>query len=406
MKKKHAGRWASLDVLILGGGAAGLVCALGAARRGLRVLVLEQRPRVGDRLSVAGGGMVNLTNQRVGVEDFVCGNPRFLNGPLKAVSPERVLAFFANLGIHTGVREHGQLFTREGGGALRQNLLQACLGAGVRFQTGCRVDQVERRPEGFVVQAGAERLVAPLCVLALGGLARPGLGGSDQGCRLARDLGHSLIPTAPGLVPLLLRPAEERRWVSLAGVSLPAACRVGRRTFQGELLFAHQALSGPLILTVSNHWETGQPLFLDFLPTLPPGEGPLSWREETPRQTLRQRLKGQLPRSLQDSLLSQELQARPFTECARRDLEQAGQALRHLRVEPRAREGYARAEVMRGGVDTRQVDPRTMQSRLVPGLFLLGELLDVTGNLGGYNLHWAWASALLCAESLILPPNG
>jgi predicted Rossmann fold flavoprotein len=364
------------------------------------VVLLDHRQRLGDRIAVSGGGMCNFSNRQVSPEDFVTANPRFLHSPLSAFSTKDALQMLTTLGLGYEEREFGQLFCRQGGDALRSALIRACSLAGVVLVPSSPVERVERSAQGFTVVTPKTTYLCRWLVLACGGLSYAKLGATDLGFRLARQFGHTILPPTPGLVPLIFEELAQARWSTMAGISLPVRCTVNRRTFSGDLLFTHRGLSGPVILTVSNHWQRGVPLAIDWLPAFQPAQELETWRSQTPRATLRSRLTPTLPKRLLDLLLGESLTTKPCNQLSRSEMQLVAETLKKTVITPQRTDGYEKAEVTRGGVNTREIDGKTMQSRLVPGLCFIGELVDVTGNLGGYNLHWAWASGTVCGKNL------
>ena len=390
----------STQVLVGGAGASGLVCALTAARAGRQVIVLDHRQRPGDRIAVSGGGSCNFSNRKVGIDDFVSDNPRFLYSPLKAFPPQAAIRFFSELGLTPVEREHGQLFFRQGGDLARKALVAACLKAGCIIETCVRITEIIKDQDAFCVVCKTERFTSQDLVLACGGLAAPGLGASDLGYRLARQFGHRIIPTAPGLVPLIFSEQDQNRFSPLSGISLPVACRLGKRTFRDQLLFTRRGLSGPVILSLSNSWTREQIVCIDWLPGTNLDTALCEWKRDFPRGSLRTRLAGLIPKRLTDTLYPESLLQKKCAQLTPSDRERLLSIMHSTRLTPARRDGFDKAEVTRGGVDTREIDSRTMQSRMQNRLYIIGELLDITGNLGGFNLHWAWCSGILAGFSL------
>jgi len=394
------GKELSIHALIIGGGASGLLCALTAARQGKGVIIIEHRQRLGDRVAIAGGGMCNFSNRRVSPEDYVSANPRFLHSPLAAFPPDSAIRFFSDLGIRLEEREYGQLFSLQGGDVMRNALIQANLQTGVTIQRSKRVETVYKEGEYFFVLCGDSVYKSKKLVLACGGLSYPKLGASDLGYRLAKQFGHQIVPTMPGLVPLIFNENDIKRWSPLAGISIPVNCTVRNITFSGDLLFTHKGISGPVILTISNHWQKGSPLTIDWLPGLDINPFLSQWKQKPPKASLRSCLIPMLPKRILDVMICDSLLKKCPNQLSRSDSALVQSSVHKTQITPLKSDGYEKAEVTKGGVDTRGIDNKTMQSRIVPGLHIIGELLDVTGNLGGYNLHWAWASGYLTGHSL------
>ena len=396
----------AFDVIVLGAGASGLACAAEAGRRGLRVLLLERGSRPGRKLAASGGGRANFSNRSVTPEDYLCrSDAAFCRPALKALTPDAMLRRMRDYGLPVEERDHGRLFLTVPALRLVRALEEECAASGCRLACGADVRTVHREAGGFAVACGARVWRARALVLALGSPAFPRAGGTHAGWRLAASLGHTLSPARPALVPLRLAGATPLGAAlrGLAGISL--TCRLTlaqavdgtRRSFEDDLLFTHTGLSGPLILGVSLFWRDGEPLELDLLPS----ENVEALLDEGGGRTPRGILRGRLPQRLLDAVLPAELAFRKAAELSRAQRREIASALHALTLTPAGTEGLARAEACSGGVDTAEVEPATMESRLVPGLFITGELLDVTGRLGGYNLHWAWASGLLAGRAVL-----
>ena len=399
----------AFDVIVLGAGASGLACAAEAGRRGLSVLLLERAPRPGRKLAVSGGGRANFSNRSVTPEDYLCrSDAAFCHPALRALPPEAVLGRMRTWGLPVEERDHGRLFLTVPALRLVRALEADCAAAGSRLACGADVRAVRRENGGFAVECGNGAWRARALVLALGSPAFPRAGGTHAGWRLAASLGHRLSPARPALVPLRLSEGTPLGAAlrGLAGISLNCRLTLAqavdgtRRSLEDDLLFTHTGLSGPLILGASLFWRDGEPLELDLLP----GENVEAHLDAGGGRTPRGLLRGRLPQRLLDAVLPPELASRKAAELSRAQRREIASALHALTVTPTGTEGLGKAEACSGGVDTAEVEPSTMQSRLVPGLFIIGELLDVTGRLGGYNLHWAWASGLLAGRAVLASP--
>lgn len=395
------------DVLILGAGASGLTCAAEAARRGLSVLLLERGPRAGRKLAVSGGGKANFSNRSVTPGDYLCRpEPEFCRPALEGLPPGTVLGRMRAWRLPVEERDHGRLFLTVPALRLVRALEGECAAHGCRLACGAEVRAVRREGDGFAVEAGERLWRGRALVLALGSPAWPKAGGTPAGWRMAASLGHRLAPARPALVPLRLAPDSGLR--GLAGISL--TCRVtvangvdgSTRSFEDDLLFTHAGLSGPLALTASLFWRPGQALEFDLLP----GHAAEALLDAGGSRTARGILRELLPQRLLDAVLPPELARRKAAELSRAARREIASAIHALRVIPACTDGLDKAEVCAGGVDTAEVDAHSMESRLVPGLHILGELLDVTGRLGGYNLHWAWASGTAAGRAVLGGASG
>ncbi len=389
------------DVIVLGAGAAGLLCAVTAGERGFRCALLEHGPRAGRKLCIAGGGRGNVTNRDISPSHYVGEQPPFVNGPLKRCSTGFVLEMLRSFGIPWEEREHGRIFCTIPAARLVDALLERALGLGSGFFPNHSVEQVEHSGGMFHVSTSRGVFHAPRLVIATGGPSWPGVGASDAGMRLARHFGHRVVPPRPVLAPFIL----PRSWPlhGLSGISLPARVNIQDSPHKAEtdaLLFTHRGLSGPVALQASCFWQSGQPLTVDFLP-----EKPLSKVLADPaggKATPAGLLGRLLPSRLADRLLETFPVDAACTRIARLSRAERRNlcALVHAHtVTPTRTEGMNKAEATAGGIDTRDIHPRRLESRLVPGLHFAGEVLDITGMLGGYNLHWAWASGKAVGEA-------
>ena len=381
---------ASFDVAVLGAGAAGLMCALTAGGRGRRVVVLEHAEAAGKKILISGGGRCNFTNLHTAPACFHSADSQFATSALSQYAPADFLALVRRHGIAWHEKTLGQLFCDGSARAIVAMLLAECEAAGVEIRLGARVAEVSGAAP-FRIEAGGRSLTAGSLVLATGGLSIPKMGASGFSLDLARRFGLAVVPTAPALVPLTLAPDALARTGGLSGVALPVVAQCNGAAFPEALLFTHRGLSGPAILQISSCWRSGQTIALDLLPAL--AEDFLRARKrERPKAGLRAVLAEALPQRVADAFVPAELAARKISELGDKVLDGLVRGLKAWQVSPAGTEGYARAEVMRGGVDTAALSPRTMGAVGVPGLFVVGEAVDVTGWLGGYNFQWAWAS--------------
>ncbi|MFO1495480.1 MAG: NAD(P)/FAD-dependent oxidoreductase [Lysobacterales bacterium] len=380
------------DLIILGGGAAGLMCALTAGRRGRRVLVIEHANRVGKKILMSGGGRCNFTNTGTSAANFLSANPHFCKSALARFQPADFIAMVNAHGIGWHEKELGQLFCNDSSKAIVALLLAECERAAVQIRTQCSVAEVRRHAGGFEVASSGGTLRAAALVVATGGLSIPSMGATGFGYQLASQFGHSLLPTRAGLVPLTLSGSYQSQWCDLSGVALPVRACCGRTEFRNAMLITHRGLSGPAILQISSYWQPGEPLELDLLPD----EDAALWlptaQRERPAAELRSVLGERLPKRFAQRFTELYADERPLRQYGKAELRTLASQLQRWPIIPSGTEGYRTAEVTLGGVDTREVSSTTMESRRVPGLYFVGEVLDVTGHLGGYNFQWAWAS--------------
>ena len=389
-----------LDGIILGAGASGLLCALTAGRRGRRLAVIDHARRMGEKIRISGGGHCNFSNHHVAPERYVSDNPRFCRDALSGYPPAAFLAFLARHDIAWREKGAGQLFCSGPASAIVEALLAECRAAGVAIQLGRTIRNVAATGEGFVVTTDAGELRAARLVVATGGRAAPGMGATGFGYGVAQHFGLAVIPPRPGLVPLTFSPDVLKPIRALAGISLNAEIACAGRRIVDDLLFTHRGLSGPAILRISNLWREGEPLRIDLAPGARMLERLLADREAHPRQEAATTLSRALPQRLARALaVGQAAQGR-LAELGNARLRALGDAVHRWQPIPAGTEGWRTAEVTLGGVDTRELDAGTMAAKKVPGLFFIGEVVDVTGDLGGFNLHWAWASGHAAGAAL------
>jgi predicted Rossmann fold flavoprotein len=400
MNAPSAANAQAFDVLVVGGGAAGLMCAITAGRRGRRVLVVEHANRVGKKILMSGGGRCNFTNTGASPAQYLSANPHFCKSALARYTPDDFIELVERHGIAYHEKELGQLFCDDSSKQVVRLLLDECVAAGVRIETGCAIDHVHDSDAGFRLDTARGRFSAPALVVATGGLSIPSMGASGFGYELARRYGHRVLPTRAGLVPLTLSGRHLERLADLAGVALPVEARCNGAAFRNFLLVTHRGVSGPAILQVSSYWQPGDDLRLDLLP----GEDAAAWlqaqRAARGAAELRNVLAERLPRRFAQRLCEHWLPDKPLRQLRDAELRAVADSLGNWPLVASGTEGYRTAEVTLGGVDTDELSSSTFQSRRVPGLHFIGEVVDVTGWLGGYNFQWAWASGHACGNAL------
>lgn len=384
------------DIIILGAGASGLMCAMTAATRGHRVTLVDHGGKPGRKILVAGGGKCNFTNTEVGPDDYVGRNADFCRSALARFSPWEMVALLEEHGVPWEERDHGQLFCRRSAADVVEVLTSRCRDLGCRFEMGRMVTGARQDADGYIIDCEGTRLAASRLVVATGSPAWPQVGASDIGHRIARSFGHRIEPVRPVLVPLVM--PEGWQLGGLQGISLEAGISTGGVTFVRDLLFTHRGVSGPAALLASCHWLPGMPLRFDFLPGV--DIPALCESPDHRRQLVRTMLTRLLPERLATRLIPDDLGGRKAAELSRADRQRLADAVRSHTVVPTGTEGMRKAEAAAGGVDTGEVSSRTMESLKMPGLFFSGEVLDVAGHLGGYNLHWAWASGRAAGEAI------
>jgi len=385
----------SFDALILGGGAAGLMCAIEAGKRGRRVAVLEHADRLGKKILISGGGRCNFTNLLCGPENFLSSNPHFAKSALARYTPADFIALVEKHRIPYHEKTLGQLFCDRSARDILAMLEEECRLAGVSIFLNTKIQDVSRSAEFVVRTAGAE-FYAPALVVATGGLSIPKLGATSFGYDVARQFGLNIHEPRPGLVPLVLDPNERTQYCDLAGVSADVIASCDEQQFRENMLITHRGLSGPAILQISSYWKNPQTIIIDLAPG---GDVTLLFRDaKVPRTfaTLRAELRKILPQRFADRWLDRHAPT-SWTNSALSEFEQQAHA---WVVAPSGTEGFEKAEVTVGGVDTDELSAKTMESRKVPGLFFIGEVVDVTGHLGGFNFQWAWASGAAAGRAV------
>lgn len=382
----------STDVIVIGGGAAGLMCARVAGQRGRRVRVIEHANRCGKKILMSGGGRCNFTNTGTSAANFISANPHFCKSALARYTPQHFIEMVERHGIAYHEKELGQLFCDDSSKQIVKMLLDECADAGVRIETGCSVQNVQRTDEGFRVQTTLGELRAPSLVIATGGLSIPSMGATGFGYELARQFGHTVLPTRAGLVPLTLTGKHQERLADLSGVALPVSAHCNGREFSNFMLITHRGVSGPSILQISSYWNVGDALHLDLLPQEDAFDALRQLRAKRPAAELRTVLGELFPKRFAERLCEIWFQSRPMRQFNDPELRAIAEQLQRWPLIANGTEGYRTAEVTLGGVDTDEISSSTMQSKQVPGLYFIGEVVDVTGWLGGYNFQWAWAS--------------
>ncbi|MGO9862209.1 MAG: NAD(P)/FAD-dependent oxidoreductase [Terriglobales bacterium] len=390
------------DVIILGAGAAGLMCAMEAGKRRRRVLVLERADRIGKKILISGGGRCNFTNLHTSPENFLSANPHFSKSALARYTPADFLRLVEKHGIPYHEKKLGQLFCDRAATDITTMLERECRDAGVEILLNTKVIQVHKNEltgnDGFTVKAEDASFDAARLVVATGGLSIAKIGATSFGYDLARQFGLKIQPTRAALVPLVFNAREAKRWRDLAGVSTEViASTRGEKsqTFRENILFTHRGLSGPAILQISSYWDGKEPIQLDLAPDrdLAADFRRRGHRDSSSWKSL---LREVLPRRLADRWL----ELYPLAGNSDRNFADAERQLHAWEVTPEGTEGYGKAEVTAGGVDTGELSAKTMESRKMPGLFFIGEVVDVTGQLGGFNFQWAWASGFCAGQAV------
>ncbi|MFC4277082.1 BaiN/RdsA family NAD(P)/FAD-dependent oxidoreductase [Achromobacter aloeverae] len=404
------------DVAVIGAGAAGMMCAAVAGQRGLRVVLIDHADKLAEKIRISGGGRCNFTNLGAGPANFLSENPHFCRSALAGYGPRDFLELLRRHGVAWHEKHRGQLFCDDTSESIIDVLRAECGAGQVQWRMGCGVAEIAREAAGAdgdaAARAGAPdgvfvlrtttagTLRAAKLVIATGGMAIPQLGATDYGLKVARQFGLKVVEPRPALVPLTFDPALWQPFAALSGVALEAGVRSGQGEFLEDLLFTHRGLSGPAILQISSYWNPGEPLSLDLAPGLDLGQDLVAAKPGN-RQQLGTVLAGLWPRRLAEAWLEGDgLATQRLADIPDKTLRALAARIHDWTLVPTGTAGYKKAEVMRGGVDTRGLDQKSMQARAVSGLHFIGEAVDVTGWLGGYNFQWAWASAVACGKAL------
>ena len=387
----------SFDAIIIGAGAAGMFCAALAGQRGRRVLLIDHSPEPGRKILISGGGRCNFTNVGATADNYLSANPHFAKSALSRFTPVDFIALVERYGIAWHEKTLGQLFCDGSSKQIVAMLLDECAAGGVETAFG-QSATVEHRDGSFLVHFGKDAAQAPALLLATGGLSIPKLGATSFAYDVARSFGLKIVEPRPALVPLTLA-GDQALFKTLSGVSAEVVACAGGDKFREAALFTHRGLSGPAILQISSYWRHGDPVTVNFLPDFPAGWLRQAKRSE-PRITLRRLLGRNLSDRLAETLSDQLGMAAELGNIADRALDPVERRLGEWQFMPNGSEGFAKAEVTIGGISTAELSSQTMMSKRVPGLFVIGEAVDVTGWLGGYNFQWAWASAYAAAQAL------
>ena len=385
------------DVIIIGAGAAGLFCAIEAGKRGRRVLVLEHSERVGKKIAISGGGRCNFTNIHTSPANFLSANPHFCKSALARYTPADFIALVEKHGIKYHEKKLGQLFCDQSSQEIIDMLLSECVEAGVEISCGAQVRRVSREP-GFTVETNHGSLNASALVIATGGLSIAPLGATDFGYNIARQFGLKIEPPRPALVPFTLSSAIQRQLSSLSGISLDASVGFEGTEFRENILITHRGLSGPAILQISLYWDPGTPIVINLLPDADILE---VLRDKQSSEIELANLLAQFwPRRFAKAWCDLFVPSRPLKQFNGRELAEIAERIQRLQITPAGTEGFRKAEVTAGGVATSELSSQTMAAKRVPGLYFIGEVVDVTGQLGGYNFQWAWASGFAAGQAV------
>lgn len=395
---KETGLQRKSDVIVIGAGAAGMMAAIRAGKRGRSVLVLDHARAPGEKIRISGGGRCNFTNIHAGPKNFLSANPHFCKSALARFTPADFIAMVERHGIAWHEKTLGQLFCDDSAKDIIRMLLDEMRAVGAVLDLGTEISGVERTDAGFRVSTGQDAYEAASLIVATGGKSIPKMGATGFAYRLAEQFGLAVLETRPALVPLTLDPGLLASIAPLAGISAPAEIRHGKTAFREALLFTHRGLSGPAILQISSYWREGDEIVLAIEPDIDIAAQLKRAKQVNGRQSAQTALGEILPKRLAQFLVEREKISGNMADLADKALLRLAASAQNFAVKPSGSEGYRTAEVTLGGIDTAALDSRSMEAKAVPGLYFIGECVDVTGWLGGYNFQWAWASGFAAGE--------
>ena len=386
------------EVIIIGAGAAGMMCAIESAKRGREVLLIDHSDKPGRKIIISGGGRCNFTNMHAGPGNYLSQNKHFCKSALKRYTQYDFLDLVEKHKIPWHEKKLGQLFCDKSSRDIVKMLLKECEDAGVTLKNGCKVLSISKKDNGFVIDTSDGTQEAESVVIATGGLSVPGTGASGFGYKVATQFGLDIIPTRAALVPFLWSSKDKEIFESLSGISLPSVMSCGSGKFEENLLFTHKGLSGPAVLQISSFWEEGLSVSVDLLPELP-SDFLVEEKRQNPGKKLDQVLQPHFPKRVFAIFKKYWLKdSRSLGQISEKETQQITEKFKTWQLTPGGTEGYRTAEVTIGGVNTDELSSKTMESKKVPGLFFIGEVVDVTGWLGGYNFQWAWSSGWCCGQ--------
>ena len=389
------------DVLIIGAGASGLMCAIEAGKRGRKVVILDHANKAGKKILMSGGGRCNFTNYDVTANHYLSNNPHFCKSALSRYTQWDFLALVSRYRIPYHEREHGRLFCNDSANDILSMLLTECDNANVSIQLNTVTNSIEQNARGFQVHSSQNTINTESLVIATGGLSIPKMGASPFGYKIAEQFGINIIPTRAGLVPLTLQTEDKEKLSALSGIAVSCTIRSeSGQSFSENLLFTHRGLSGPSILQISSYWRTGESISINLLPELDLATELKKQRQQKNNSHLKTILAQHLPRHLLSCFLPETLLNMALQDCSNQQIQLVIERLQHWVIKPNGTEGYRTAEVTLGGVDCNELSSKTMASHKIPNLYFIGEVVDVTGWLGGYNFQWAWSSAW-CAGQVV-----
>jgi len=389
------------QVIIIGAGAAGLMCAISAAEQGKQVLVLDHANKAGKKILISGGGRCNFTNLYTEPANYLSGNPHFCKSALKRYTQWDFIAEVDNAGLAWKEKKLGQLFSDNKSEAILNMLLESCANLGVKIKLNCSIQSIEKNDNGeFLIRSPQEDFKSSAVVIATGAMSFPTMGATDFGLRIAQQFGLKVTSTAPGLVPFTFDGPEKTRFDGLAGVSIETRIECKDTSFYENILFTHKGLSGPAVLQISSYWKPGNNVTVCCLPNIDLFDELKSHQKASPNKQLQTILQQYFPQQVVTSFCHETGTQRPLQTYKHSELEDIANLFQNWQFIPSGTEGYKKAEVTLGGIDTDEISSKTFEAKAVKGLYFIGEVLDVTGHLGGFNFQWAWASGWCCGRAL------
>ena len=385
------------DVIIIGAGASGMMCAIECGKRGRSVLVLDHASKIGKKLRISGGGNCNFTNINISPTNYLSNNPHFCKSALSRFTPDDFISLLEKHGVKYEEREQGQLFCVKSGEEIIRMLDQESNDAGVNIILNCKILDVKKE-ESFIVSTNRGVFESESLVIATGGASYPQIGASGIGHKIAKQFGLKVTELKPALVPFIFSPEDLKIFGELSGISVDAAIKCNKMEFRGSILFTHRGLSGPAILQISSYWKEGDTIVIDLLPDIDICGFFISKRQSKSKIDLHNLLSQYLPSRLAKIWCVSNVQSKPVNQYNEKELKDIAHQVHNWEIVPRSTEGFETAEVTLGGVDTNELSSKTMESRRIKGLYFTGEVIDVTGQLGGYNLQWAWASGFVAGQ--------
>lgn len=377
------------NVIILGAGAAGLMCAIESGKRGRSVIILDHASKICQKILVSGGGRCNFTNLNIQAENYISANPHFCKSALARFTPQDFIALVKKHRISYHEKDDGQMFCSGSSRQIVDMLLDECNSAGAKIRLNCKIEEITKNRK-FIVKTNSGVIESESLVVATGGLSYPNLGATTFGHHITSQFGLRIIPPKPALVPFTFSRSNRQKFSELSGISLKAVVKCGGHEFKGEILFTHRGLSGPAILQASSYWESGEEIIINLLPGIDAKS--IFWSSRQSRIEMKNMLSRYLPKRFAHKWCEFYLPSKPLCQYNDKELLDASRLVHGWAIRPAGTEGYKTAEVTAGGVDTDELSSKTMEAKKVQGLYFIGEVVDVTGHLGGYNLHWAWAS--------------